>query len=77
MENSFILNITHNGKTEQLQAKLVRLGFTYQFHISIMGRTLIFEQDEERNYRVIDTDNRGKKIEADFLQTIIYKLSDI
>ena len=77
MEDSFILNISHNGKTEQLQTKLIRLGFTYQFHISIMERTLIFERDEERNYRVIDTDSHCKQVDPDFLQAIIHRLSDI
>lgn len=77
MEDSFTLNVTHKGKTEQLQAKLIRLGFTYQFHVGIMGKTLIFERDEERNYRVIDTDSHGKQVDPDFLQAVINKLSDI
>lgn len=77
MEDSFILNVSYNGKTEPLQTKLIRLGFTYQFHIGIMGRTLIFERDEERNYRVIDTDSHGKQVDPAFLQAVIDTLSDI
>lgn len=77
MEDSFIPIVGHKGKTEELQKKLIRLGFTYQFHIGIMKRTLIFERNEERNYRVIDTDSRGKQIDQDFLQAVINTLSDI
>lgn len=74
MENSFILSFVHNGKSYDLNAKFIRLGFIYQFHIFIENGTLIFERDEQEHYRVIDTNPLGTKVEKDFLQAVINNL---
>jgi hypothetical protein len=77
MENSFIFSFVHDNKTYNLNTKFIRLGFIYQFHISIENKTLIFERDEEQQYRVIDTDPTGPKVDKGFLQAIIANLSRI
>ena len=77
MENSFILSFVHDNKTYNLNTKFVRLGYIYQFHISIGNGTLIFERDEEQRYRVIDTNPAGSKIDKEFLQTVITNLSKL
>ncbi len=77
MEDSFILSVLYKGQPLELITKFVRLGYIYQFHISLEGRTIIFERDEERNYRVIDTISNGQTIDQGLLQSIIEKLSSI
>lgn len=77
MENSFTLTFIHNNKTYNLSTKFIRLGFIYQFHIAIENKTLIFERDEEQQYRVIDTDPKGSEVDKALLQTVIANLSNL
>ncbi|HUN01262.1 MAG TPA: hypothetical protein PLS00_00290 [Niabella sp.] len=77
MENNFILSFIHNNKSYDLNTKFIRLGFIYQFHILIENSTLIFERDEERQYRVIDTNPLGTNVDKDFLQAVIHHLSKL
>lgn len=77
MENSFILSFVHNNKTYNLNTKFVRLGYIYQFHIAVENKTLIFERDEEQQYRVIDTDPKSSGVDKDLLQAVITNLSNI
>lgn len=76
MENSFIFSFGHDNKTYNLNTKFIRLGFIYQFHISIENNTLIFERDEEGRYRVIDT-QAGSNVDKNFLQAVITNLSNL
>ncbi|MBW7892603.1 MAG: hypothetical protein H3C48_16575 [Chitinophagaceae bacterium] len=77
MDDSFILTVPYNGKNYELNTKFIRLGFIYQFHIGIEGRTFIFERDEEHGYRVIDTAANGKEIDKSLLKAIVDKLSSL
>jgi len=54
MNEPFLLPVSYNNTSLELPARLVMLGYTYQFHIEVEGKMLVFEKDEERNYRVID-----------------------
>ena len=77
MENSFILSFVHNDKTYNLNTKFIRLGYIYQFHIAFENNTLIFEKDEEQQYRVIDSNPGGTQVDKEFLQTVITNLSKL
>ena len=77
MGNSFILSFVYNNKTYNLNTKFVRLGYIYQFHIAIENSTLIFEKDEEQQYRVIDPNRGITKVDKDFLQAVINNLSKL
>lgn len=58
MSEGFQLTVPHNGENHEIEAKFIRLGYIHQFHINLDGKPLIFEFDEERNYRVIDPAGR-------------------
>lgn len=62
MDDGFVLQVATNGKEYNLAAKFIRIGYIHQFHVDIDGRTLIFEFDEERNYRVIDTSGNNSSL---------------
>lgn len=74
MEDGFLLPVPYQGETLELDAKFVRLGFIYQFHISVEGRTLIFERDEEQEYRVIDTAASGRETDPRLLEAVVETL---
>ncbi len=77
MENGFILSFVYNNKKYNLNTIFIRFGYIYQFHISIENSTLIFERDEEQQYRVIDSSPEGTKVDKDFLKAVIANLSKL
>jgi len=77
MDDGFILSLEYKRKLYELKAKFCRVGYIHQFHIEVENRTLIFEFDEERNYRVIDGSDSSKAIDPDFLQAIVNKISSL
>lgn len=77
MDDVFTLNIQYKGKEKQVEAKFIRLGYIHQFHVSVDDMTLIFELDEERNYRVINADPSmtGKYIDPLLVEAIMRGIS--
>jgi hypothetical protein len=74
MSDGFVLSVPYKGNVHEFNTRLVGLGYIYQFHTIIEGRTLIFERDEERNYRVIDTSNSGNTIDGKLIEAVIGRL---
>jgi hypothetical protein len=71
MNEPFLLPVPYKGVSYEFPARLVMLGYIYQFHIEMEGRVLIFERDEERNYRVIDNMSDTKPLDIHLLETVI------
>lgn len=75
MDDGFILMIEYKGKSYELETKFVRIGFIHQFHVHIDGRTLVFEFDEERNYRVMDASgNASRPMDAELIEAIVQRI---
>lgn len=53
MEDSFELPVEYKGEQFVFKAALVVYGFTHQFNVDVNGQKIVFEPDEEGNYRVI------------------------
>ena len=56
-----------------LNASLIVTGYTYKFCVDVNGQNIIFEPDEERNYRAVipyDDINNHKNIDKELLQVI-------
>ena len=81
MDNRFTISFSYNGRQYDLDTMFVRVGFVHQFHVQLDERTLIFEFDEERDYRVIDASSPAssglKKIKEEFLEMIVDKISSL
>ena len=52
----FELPVTCNGKEFLFPAELLPMGFTHRIKVTVEGTEILFEPDEERNYRAIITD---------------------
>ena len=50
-----MLPVDYLGATLELPLTIVPLGYTYQLHIEVEGKKLIFEKDDQGEYRVFDT----------------------
>jgi hypothetical protein len=55
---NFEITVTHNGKTTAFPGKLQQWGYGHKIEVSAGVHTLVFEPDEEGEYRVLipDTD---------------------
>ena len=52
-DESFSLPVENRGREIVYEGRLVRWGYSYRIHINVDGEDLIFEPDEERNFRAI------------------------
>jgi len=53
MEDSFSIDIDYRGKELNFEARLVAFGYTHRFYVIINGIEVVYEPDDERNYRAI------------------------
>jgi hypothetical protein len=70
IKNDFSYN---NGEQLMLNAALLVTGYTHKFMLEFDGQTIIFESDEERNYRAIvpyDDIDKNKPIGIELLKAI-------
>ncbi len=52
----FELPVTFNGKEFLFPAELLPMGFTHKIKVTVEGTEILFEPDEERNYRAMIND---------------------
>lgn len=53
MEDAFLIRISLEGKEYEFETKILWLGFQHKIEVNIEGIVVLFEPDEERNYRAI------------------------
>jgi len=63
MAESFTLIVNYKGKEYQLDSELRVFGYIHKVAIKLEGKEILFEPDEERNYRAVIPE--GSKIEID------------
>lgn len=56
MLDLFELPVEYNGKEFLFPAELLPMGFTHKIKVTVDGTEILFEPDEERNYRAMITD---------------------
>jgi len=73
MEEEFQLPVTFNNKELNFPARLLNYGYSYKLEINIEGTKVLFEPDEERNWRALIEEKdiiANKKISAELLREI-------
>ena len=73
MPESFDLPVTFNGQEWLLPAEFMTMGYTHRIKITVDGVALLFEPDEEKNYRALleNTEKDGLKApDREFVQKI-------
>ena len=73
MSEQFELPVSFKDKEWMLPAEFLSMGYTHRIKITIEGIILLFEPDEEKNYRAIreNTEKDGLKApEREFVQKI-------
>jgi len=51
MENTFQLPVYYRGKEEEFASQLLQFGYIHKIQVDVNGIAVMFEPDEERNYR--------------------------
>ncbi|MBA4166838.1 MAG: hypothetical protein H0X41_04745 [Chitinophagaceae bacterium] len=70
-EDSFELPVEYEGKEMIFPASLVQMGYTYKIYVQLDDQRIIFEPDEERNFRAIcEDDNSIKMISPGIVKAI-------
>jgi hypothetical protein len=65
MAESFTLVVNYKGKEYQIESELRVFGYTHKIAINLEGEEILFEPDEERNYRTVIPGYEGSKTEMD------------
>ena len=80
MTQSFDLPVWYHGKELFFPAELFKTGYTHKIKLLINETEVLFEPDEERNYRsVIQSahDSKTPNLKPDLLQAIVETLHDL
>ena len=80
MEEEFELPVKYKGEEQMLNAKLIVTGYKHKFCVDVNGQNIIFEPDEERNYRAIlnyAEIRNNKIIDIDLLKRIAETIEEI
>jgi hypothetical protein len=73
MEDTFDIPVTYKGKELLFKSQLLILGYTYKISVEVNGTEVLYEPDEEKNYRaVIDLEKMEgmKTIDKELLKAI-------
>jgi hypothetical protein len=80
MDEPFILELIFQNKTYELETGFQRYGYIYRIAVTIDGLTVLFEPDEEGNYRALVSQEqieKNKTLSVGLLQTIAQKLENL
>lgn len=78
MDNSFVIPVLYKGKEIGFNAQLLALGYTHKIQVDVNGQEVLFEPDEERNYRaVIANPSQDKQVDVELLKIIAQTIEAI
>jgi hypothetical protein len=66
MNELFTITVSYLGEEHSFEARLITVGYGHKFFVMINGIEVIYEPDEERNYRaILNEADRAKVKESD------------
>jgi len=75
MPESFLLTVHYKNEEKQFESELRVFGYTHKIAVNVNGTEVIFEPDEERNYRAVFQDpESNKNIDLQLLKIIAEEL---
>ncbi|KAA8485060.1 hypothetical protein BDE36_2229 [Arcticibacter tournemirensis] len=78
MDDLLVLPVEYRGESLKFETRIFSYGYTYRVEVDIGGFKVIFEPDEERNYRAISSaeqmDKKENMPDKDLLQAIALQL---
>lgn len=80
MFDLFDLPVEYKGKEMLFPAELLPMGFTHKIKVNVQGTDVLFEPDEERNYRAVigyEELDKMSSVNKDILQLICQTLDEL
>ena len=80
MDEQFDLPVQYKGDQLIFKSSLIVHGYTHKFNVDVNGQTIVFEPDEERNYRAVINPSdleKNKNIDIELLKNIAEALWEI
>lgn len=80
MDEPFEIAVNYKNTSISFIGKLIRYGYTHKIQVSIYGEDILFEPDEEGNYRaVLDYAKRReeKNVDIELLKSIAEAIETI
>ncbi|WP_026632542.1 hypothetical protein [Dyadobacter alkalitolerans] len=77
MNEPIVLPVEYLGATIELPLTIITHGYTYQLQIDIEGKKLVFEKDDQGEYRVIDDANGPGHINKSLVLAILTTLREL
>ena len=80
MGQQFELPVEYKGEKHIFKAVLNTYGYTHKFHVEVNSQTIIFEPDEERNYRAVlnyADINNSKSIDTELIKVITKAIEEV
>ena len=76
MPEHFLLSVMYKEQEWQFESELRVFGYTHKIAVNVNGTEIIFEPDEERNYRAVlpEPDLRKPKLDPKLIKTIAEEL---
>jgi len=76
MGEFFTLTVICKGEERQFDSELRVMGYTHKIAVNIDGTEVLFEPDEERNYRAVisDADINKNRIDIELIKLIAAEL---
>ncbi len=75
MAEPFTLTIFYKGVEQSYEAELRLMGYTHKIAVNIEGTEILFEPDEERNYRALLLEaDMQKKFDTELIRLIAAEL---
>lgn len=80
MEDEFDLPVLFRGEEKSFRARLLLYGYSYKIQVMVDDQPILFEPDEERNWRaLIDMEDgeKHKPVNVELLQSIAASLESL
>jgi hypothetical protein len=80
MEEEFDLPVLYNNELVNFRARLLNYGYSFRLEIDLGGTKVLFEPDEERNWRALlsyEEANTNKKISVELLRAVASSIERI
>jgi len=78
--DEFELPVSYNNKELNFPVRLLSYGYSYKLEVEIAGKKILFEPDEERNWRALvayEDLETNKKVSVELLQAIALSIEKI
>lgn len=78
MEHYFELPVTYDGHDQLFKGRLVTFGYDYKFYIVVEGEEIVFEKDDQGDFRAVGNSTiTSPKINVHLLEAIVQSLQQL